>query len=170
MTAERAIELLRHSARISPILRDAVDEVDAELRRLEPRVSRHLDILDHFCRVAPDLVLERMREHRPISWDGFRPLDCESCGEPWPCSEEATRRETGQPIPPRCPTCGGYWDKTTYDRTSSDHPAPLSCADPWHAGRPDVRPAPIESDSTTSDPEAPDRVECDVAYDLGGKP
>lgn len=31
---DRALSLLRHSARVSPILRDAVDEVEAEVRRL----------------------------------------------------------------------------------------------------------------------------------------
>ena len=53
----------------------------------------HLGVLDHFCRTDPDLVRERLREHRPVGYDGFRALDCESCGGRWPCPAEVERMD-----------------------------------------------------------------------------
>ncbi len=38
--AERAVQLLRHSARVSPILRDAVDDVSAYVRTIEAENER----------------------------------------------------------------------------------------------------------------------------------
>lgn len=63
--AERALELLRHSARVSPVLRDAVDEVERHVRMLE---SANENVVGQFN--ALDRQLTRAIEERDeaVEW------------------------------------------------------------------------------------------------------
>lgn len=61
-TPDQALELLRHSARVSPILRDAVDVVTEEVRRLRHELDE--TSLRYIEASNPGIDIEEVRRER----------------------------------------------------------------------------------------------------------
>lgn len=68
------------------------------------------------------IAQDEAARHHPIGWDGGRPLDCEECGESWPCSARCQR----------CDGNGQVWDPTVFGNVG----ACLHCGGSGDAGAP----------------------------------